>query len=425
MSIYVPSVSTFKVNTDSQAAAAAAWRIASTGHTGMDGVAIADLEGTRYPFTWLIDSADGRLVYNRTPGVILAGVPFYWALNQGTDPEQFEVWVGGVAAAFFTALAGVLLFLGLRSKFGSGTALGASAVFLFTTPAWSVSADALWTHSVTLLAIMGAIWAAGQSRWLLVGVFLGIGILARPHLAVIAAIVGLYLGWRRRDWKIVVSVGATSAIGLLLVALWNRAVFGAWSLSGGYEDYVTSNLVSGSGGLLMSVFNIVGFLFSPDRGLLIWTPLILVLLPSLMISWRQLPDWVQAFAVAGIIYSLVQLRINLFLGGQGYYGYRLALELLACLAPALVYAYRSTAPWTRVALGAIIGAQFAAISIGSITEGYLVGGVDVWTKNAYLVALGERPLAFGLLTVFCAFTGALFTGLVLLRLSRPTRIPCD
>jgi hypothetical protein len=423
LGLYLPTISKDEVVNDSQAAAASAWRIATTGSPWMEEVDTARLEGHTDPDIWIVDTEHGHRAHNRTAGVILAGVPFYWALNNDPDPAAFRIWVGGVAAACITAAAGVFMFLGLRSRFGDGAAFAGTAALLFTTPVWSVSADALWTQNVTILAIAGATWALAGARWVVAGAFFALGILARPHLAVIAAVVGLYLGWRRRDWRIVLGMGASSALGLVMLTMWNRAVFGFWSLRGGYSYDVRGVVLGESGTVSHQVANVLGFLVWPSRGLLVWTPVILLLLPSMLAAWKQLPDWVRALVLGGVVYSVIQLRISPFHGGLGLYGYRVALELLVCLVPALLYAYKQTAAVTRYFIGGLLGLQFAAIAIGASTlPKYLFDEENHAAVNAFVVSLADRPLAYGIFTAVCALVGILVTGFAMRRTSREQQL---
>jgi hypothetical protein len=229
---------------------------------------------------------------------------------------------------------------------------------------------------------------------------------------VIAAVVGLYLGWRRKDFRIVIRIGASSALGLVMLAVWNHAVFGSWSLRGGYNGYVTENILSPANTTPFYKFaNVLGFLAAPDRGLLVWTPAILLLLP--FVPWRRLPDWVRGFLLAGIVYSAVQLQINSFRGGLGFYGYRLALELLVCMAPALVYAYRETTNRTRYVIGGVLGLQFAAVAIGASANRYWLDDEGIWTSNSYTVALFDHPWLYGLFTSACVLAALLITRVLL------------
>lgn len=393
LGFYLPTAAEERVANDSHASSASAWRIATTGSPWMEGVDTSKLEGSAFHDTWLVDGANDHTVYNRTPGSILPAVPLYRLLNADPAPEGFEIWVGGLAASLMTSMAGVLLFCSVRRYVGTGVAFFGSLAFLLATPAWSVSADALWTHNLTLAGIAAAMYSATRERWWLAGFSFALAIFARPHVALVAAVVGLYLAWRLRRWQLLPIIGASSATGLVALVVWNRLVFGAWSLSGGYGTYVTDNLVAPLGsGLMHFVANAVGFFFAPDRGLFVWTPVLLLLLPSLLANWRKVPYWMRAFVFGGLLYSTVQLRINDFFGGQGFYGYRLPLELLVCVTPAALAAFLVTARWTRVAIGSLLGLQFAAIAIGAARDYWWLGMEETWTSNVFVATVLDDPV---------------------------------
>lgn len=407
LALYLPTVASEYVITDSHASAASAWRIANTGLPWMDGVNTALLEGSRFHDQWLVESSNGHMVIARMPGAIFPAVPFYAALNNDPDPADFEIWVGGVAASVVTALSGLFLFLTFRSKFTDGVALGATGSFLIATPVWSVGANALWTHNLTLLAVALSMFYTSRERWCMAGFALAVGIISRPHLAIIAAALGLFIGWKRRELRIIAKVGLSSAVGLLVLVLWNKFVFDSWSIAGGYAGGVGEKLEASPGsGILYHIANVIGLLFAPDRGLFIWTPALLVLIPSMLSNWRSLSDCGKAFAIGGLAYTLLQLRVNDFRGGQGFYGYRLSLELLLCLLPAALHAFHRTAKRTRLVVGALIGVQISAIAVGAINEHYYLDGADIWFSNAYLLLFADEPVVFLALTGLSAVGGA-------------------
>ena len=422
LAIYVPTVAQASVNTDAYAASVSAWRIATTGSPVMDGVDTSELSGAQVLDEWLVPRSDGSLVHNRMGGVVAPSVPVYWLFGNSTDPQDFSIMWGGVTGASFAAAAVVLLFLALRRYVPTTMAAAAAGVFALATPTWTVSANGLWPHSVTQFALAGAAWALSRNNWLAVGLFLGVGITARPHLALIAALVGVGMAWTKRDPKIALGVGIPSlgAVGLLL--LWNHWVFGVWNIQGGYDDYVVQNISAGeadaSGGLL----NLLGFLVSPDRGLLIWSPMILILLPALIRSWSKLPAWTKWLLLGGIVYTLVQLRINSFTGGLGFYGYRHGLELLTCLAPVIALSFDAAGSLARKLLGPIIGLQFAAITVGASIDGFFVLLEDVWRDNSFWLGLRDQPAVLVPYLVLCV-GGGLAASLVLERRRRQVPAP--
>ena len=88
----------------------------------------------------------------------------------------------------------------------------------------------LWTHPVTQLGLAGAAFAASRSRWWLAGAFLGVGMLGRPHLALVAAILGVGMAWSKRDFKPILQVAAPTVAALGVLLVWNRWMFGLWSV---------------------------------------------------------------------------------------------------------------------------------------------------------------------------------------------------
>ena len=410
LAVFLPTIATEDANPDSYAASASAWRIATTGLPWMDDVDQYEMEGSIIPGpNWTVTGADGHLVHSRSAGVVLAGVPFYWLLNNTEDPRSYQQWTGGVAAATLSAVAVMLLFLALRRVVSPSLALVVTAAYACATPVWTISANSLWTHTVTQLGLAGAIWAMVQGRWLLAGSFLGLGLFGRPHLAIIAAVLGLGIAWRRRDASIAFRVGAPSGMAFLAYLTWNYLIFGDWSPQGGYPDYVVPDLpqfgaepLSGLGSLAV---NYLGFVVSPNRGLLVWTPILLLLMPALVANWRSLPDWSRWLCYAGVAYTVAQLSVNGFSGGVMFYGYRHGLELLSCLTPALALSVRATGTWVRTALGPILGLQFAAIALGATVNGFYRREDRVWTDNSFWLALRTQPIAVGSLTATCVLVG--------------------
>jgi alpha-1,2-mannosyltransferase len=414
--IYVATTERHAVNTDAYAASAGAWRIATAGTPWFDGLDVAALDGTHETTDggdkngqWLSPSANGHVTAQRMAGPILAGVPFYWVSASGGEESDFSIFPGGVAASMLSALAVMLIFLTLRRRVSTTLALCGALVFAFATPTWSTSANGLWTHPVTQLGIAGAAYALSRDRWWLVGVFLGLGMFGRPHIALIAAVLGLGLAWSRRDWRVAVSVALPSIASLGLLATWNRSVHGLWSIGGAYSDALIEKAAQGigTGGGYDQLTNYLGFLVSLDRGFLIWSPVVLMFLPAVLRARRELPDWSIWLALGGVVYTFFQLRLNYFAGGVGFHSYRHGLELLTCLVPALTF----TAPYlgriARPLMPVVIAAQFAAFTVGAIFEAYFVDLDEVWTDNSFWLALRHNPEVLGGWLAIAVAVGAL------------------
>lgn len=395
--IFGLTVTSDSVSVDAHAAAVQSWRIASTGSPWLDDIA----ESEEVAKDWFISEApNGHVVAQRMAGPILLGIPAYASLHRDPDPTTFSLLPGGLAAACITALTTLLLYLAARSHCSQRLSLAGAGAFALATPTWSVSADALWTHSVTQFGLMGAAFAASRDRWWLAGTFLAVGMFGRPHLALVAAVVGLGMGMVRKSARPAIAVAGPTLLSLGLLALWNRWMFGAFTVGGAYGGR-TEAVAEGQESQWT---NYLGFLASPDRGLLTWSPLLVIIFILIVRHRRLLPAWALLFLAGGVVYSVAQMRLNHFAGGDTFYGYRHGLELITTIAPAAIFAVGGANRYARLAVAALVGMQFAAISVGATTDAFLLPLDKAWLDNSYLVALRQNPVVLGTWTVLCLAT---------------------
>ncbi|MCW2598535.1 MAG: hypothetical protein JWM02_364 [Frankiales bacterium] len=374
-----------KLSPDPVAAGVAAWSVAETGSL--------DVTGKDVPVNpWLLHW-HGEVLSNRTPGVIAFGIPAAVVASRFTD--AFSLWPERVTAALVSASAAGLLAL-LLVQLGA-SARGAAIFSLLAGVAsgtWSVSSDALWTHGPDQLLLLAALLACARRHYWLAGVLLGCAETVRVHLVVVALCLGVGLAWTQRDPRRLWQLGLPAAAGLGVCLAYAHAVFGLWSLSPGYAAYgqPTASAVAstsfGSGDLV----NVLGALFSPDRGVLVISPVVLVLLTRIVPAWKLAPTWARAAALGGLLYLGVQLRLNHFTGGVHFYGYRLTLESLTLLAPLLWLSWRSRerhSGWERAVQATL------CLSIGSQLLGALWvtpdGLASEW-RHTYVVDVFDPDL---------------------------------
>jgi hypothetical protein len=388
-----------RVSTDVWATDFAARQIGNTGSPSLEGVD-NPLDSHPLKAVWVVQGAGGHEVIGRAPGVVAAAIPAYWIAH----PATMTLLPGGVTAAVLVTLALALLYLSLVRLLPGRHAVLAVAVLGFTTPLWSVAANGVWPHTVTAVGIAGMAWASARNRWWLVGVFGGIALWGRLHAALIVAVLALGLAIYRRNPRIALVAGSVSSGFLALLCVWDKWMYGTFDPTASYHaaqfvDYAQSNR--------FSVVNQLGFWISPDRGILIWTPVLIVLLPAVARRWRELPDWSRLLLVSGLVYTVAQGALNRFSGGDGFYGYRLGLEFLVCAAPALALSVPAVGPIGRALLGPVLGLQFGAIMIGAVTESFYVPPEKVWTANALVRALLSNPAKIGLLLCTTTILGIL------------------
>lgn len=354
---------------DPLAAAVPAWQYVVHGNLTLDA-----FEGM---LPWFVDTGE-RIVSNRTPGIIFFAVPFYWLL--GTTPDAPNLVPATAAAATAAAGAMTLLHLVFRRLVSPSTAMVGAYVAALGTSTWSVSADALWGHGPNQLWLGAALLALAAERYMGSGVGFGLAVFTRPQLAVIPAITGLWAGVHKRSLRPVALVGVPAALGLAGLVFYNRLMFQTASVAGGYGSYVTDNLASRP--VWDYAEGIAGTLVSPDRGVLFMSPFLLALVPGLRAAWRVAPTWVRSAAVGGVVYMLVQLRINYFSGGDHFYSYRLSIELLTMAAPLLLLAYREWTAYTPLRRRAFSALAFLSIALHAL--GAVYHRVDYIERSAWV-----------------------------------------
>ncbi len=304
---------------------------------------------------WIVPAEDS-VAAQYPPGAPVLAAPIYaiWpddaryitVYNEATDAPPIEILMPPLGPAAITAAVTAAVVVGLlavafaRITDSRTAALGAYVAGLGT-GLWSVAADSLWQHGPAMLWIVaGTLLSIGHRQW--AGLAFGAAVLTRPHTAIVAAANGLTQAYQERSIKPAIQIGVGSALGLAGLVAFNAAVFGTPSITGGYsESFATSATNSDYFGFLGNVF---GALLNPSRGLLVYSPFLILLLPGIPAAWRKAPAWVRGSAIGGLIYLLLQLKANRFSGGDTFWGYRYPLEMLAATGPLLLLAYTE---WVR------------------------------------------------------------------------------
>ncbi len=406
--------------------AVTAWSIAKVGSLNLE-FAQRSLEGAR---TWLFNvgplisgsCADGTAVVapgshcrsDRFPGTILLAVPFYVVF---AGPKVFSILPATLAAVTATTVALIFLYRALLRIARPSVAFGALFLTAFGTSMWTVSADALWTHAGVMLGLGVGTWAMSRQNYATAGLGYAFAILSRPHSAVFALCSGLWESWAKRSWIPAAKVGLVSSAGIALLIVYNKINAGKWALvTGSYSDRPSAALTApgaatGTGSPIRWLNDITGALVSPYRGWFLLSPFLLLLLPGLVRAWKDAPSWVRGSALGGVIYFLLQLVGNRYLGGEGFYGYRVTLEGLFGLIPLLTISFVS---WTavrkwRLALFSVLaalsvwgfawGAMFYRVPQGSVANSLEFSFAKPFASGAYGQVLLAALLAAVLVSV--------------------------
>ncbi|HEX6899395.1 MAG TPA: hypothetical protein VF789_06760 [Thermoanaerobaculia bacterium] len=254
----------------------------------LDPIAPITAQGRGDTAFWMVPVADGHTIslYPVTLPVLIAPLYLpavgYLNLRDWTDWRLDHVArvMEKLSASFVTALSAALLYLLLRRRAEPPIALLLTLAYAFGTTTWVISSQALWQHGMAELLVVGALLLltgpCTTARALAAGLLLGLIAGNRPPDAILAAALGVYgLFWAGRRAALLVAAAALPA-GLVL--LYNLGVAGHFA--GGYglmgrAAFLQYDLLSGLGGLL----------FSPTRGLFVFSPFLLFL----VLAWRHLP----------------------------------------------------------------------------------------------------------------------------------------
>lgn len=346
------------LNNDTHATAVAAWQLAHHGN--------ATLTAFHNKLPWLYP-VDGRDVTNRLPGTIFWATPFYALVGSSSYPP---IYPSTIAAAAASALAVAFAFSLCCRLVSRRAALVAAMLFALATGTWTVSADQLWTHGPAQAAVLLTVLFAVRNQWLLAGLPAGFAILVRPHLGVVALVFCVAAIMQTKQLKpLLIGVGALAGAAILLA--YNNALWGGISIFGGYNQPVAA-----SGHKLTAlIIGFAGDFVSPERGMLVMTPALLLLLPGARAAWAVAPPWVRWSTVAGFAYLILQLWGIRFGGGDGFYSYRTTLETLSLCVPLLTLMWRE---WTSKTRGR--RASFAALATTSVAL-HAFGAVINWVPG--------------------------------------------
>jgi len=322
LTVYVSTANYNFISIDVIAAEVPAWSFATTGQLDLNAISHPAL-----PF--FFHHGDG--VYSdRFPGAIAFLVPAYWVAALAGVAE-FTIIPGSISAAVVTAFAVLVMNEVYGLTLSSRRSVQVATLFTaFGTGAWSLCANAPWSHTLDFLLLALGLWALARGRTIWAGVAFGGVVLTRPQWAVAFVALGLVLSMLERSIRPALKIALGMLPGVVLLTAYNGVLFGRWGPSNGNE-------LGGRIAVQWWEFpvNVLGGLFSPTRGLLFFYPIVLVCAIALPRVFRKAPPWQKAAAVGGTCGIVLQLLLNRYSGGSGFVGSRLWVEPLVLWAPLL------------------------------------------------------------------------------------------
>ena len=326
---------------------------------------------------WITGTRDGRAMslYPVTTPVLVA--PLYlpavaYLHLTGWAPlrlDRIARVMEKLSASLLAATSAVVVYLLLRRRTGARTALLLTLVYAFGTNTWMISSQALWQHGSAQLLIALTLWLVTgpctKRTAAAAGLCTGLIACARPPDVFLALPLGCYaLWWARREAPVLIG---SALVPMSLLMAYNLGVAGRWL--GGYGVWSAWKAFQGDGRLS----GMAGLLFSPTRGLFVYSPFLLTLLFCLPALLRDR----QYRGLAAAIGSAVVLQVA-FYGGtdwrQGFsWGPRWLTDMLPMLFWLLPPAIAVLGSLGRVAFGA---ACVAAVALQVIGAFWYTGAYD-------------------------------------------------
>jgi hypothetical protein len=306
---------------------------------------------------WTVTLINGAQNYSLALGSSFGSVPLVAVARViGYDVAANEARLQIMIAAVLAAATVVLLYALARFFLPHLTSIALATLFWFGTSLASVGGTALWSQDWAvvwgLVALISAIAATERDcrwGWLPLGLALAMAYVTRPTMALLILTLLPYVTWRSRRTGLL-------TLGTLVVCAVAWVAFSLASFGAALPPYYqVGRLVSND---VLGAF--AGLIVSPGRGLLVYTPVLVVIpLLALVRRPRERRQW-GLFVVAAAWLLLLVLAVARFphwYGGWSY-GPRLLTEGLPAVFLMLVLAWPPVARslLARLAIAAFIAA---------------------------------------------------------------------
>jgi hypothetical protein len=243
-----------------------------------------------------------------------------------------------LAASILAAASVVVFFHVAKVRFKAPIALITAMVFGFCTTTWTASSQALWQHGPLNFVVLVSLWALlrPQPRILLAGICGGFLFGIRPTAIVYVLPLMLYV-WSTTPRRL--PLFASGMLACLPALVWNLYYFGY--VLGGYS------VISATGFHKLAYFPVAfpGILFSPSRGVLVYSPVLLFALPGCLYLIRNLTRRTWHRPIDALFLGLFVASLGIFLsygfvacwwGGHSY-GPRFLTDVLPAFCLMIAY----------------------------------------------------------------------------------------
>ena len=225
-----------------------------------------------------------------------------------------------LTASFIAAIAGIFVFLSLKELTNGKAALIGAMVFAFATNTWTISSQALWQHGLVELLLAASVYLVllnerrpSKMNIILLGILSGLFAFNRPAESILLAPI-LYYIFNLRDNRIAYYFGSAAISGgpfLLYNLYYFRDLFGGYSVLLPAFSIDSNNIIS-----------FAGLLISPNRGLFVYTPILILSIfgyfKALQIEDKNVRNFLLILGVSILIQIVIYSSFKTWWAGWSY-----------------------------------------------------------------------------------------------------------
>lgn len=286
------------------------------------------------PLPYYLTFVKGHYVSGYSPWPAFMAIPIYAVpvLAHAPLPLKSILFWAKLSAAMITAFSVLFLFWALREIVSVGWATVIALVYAFGTSAFSINSRAFYEHgpSVFFLTLGLFFLIKGEkndSTLPFAGLCFSAAVLMRYTDALIALPVCFYVFHKYRN-VFVRYLYYSSPPAFLLLAYNHWYLGSVWNT--GYFQLGSRTANNAWSTPFWQGFS--GLLFSPSRGLFIYSPILLMSLVGIWLVWRRGPISLRYLSIGIFLVVLLISKWFMWWGGYGY-----GPRLLAGIAPLLCF----------------------------------------------------------------------------------------
>lgn len=276
---------------------------------------------------------NGHYISAYPPGPALVALPIYLIPVIADMPATSEwvVCLEKLSASLITAISVLFLFWALRERIADRWAVIIALLYALGTSSFSVSSQALWQHgpSQLFLAVSLFLFSRGlkEERYIAyAGFTLASAVVMRPTDALIALPMGCYV--LHKHWEKLPNFVLFALPPAAFLLAYNFIYFGSILETGYGRPFDSASF------FWQTPFfeGLLGILFSPGRGLFVFSPVLVLSIVGMMHVWIKGPWAFKYLSLGSLFVVLLYSKWFAWWGGWSY-----GPRLLADLAPLLCF----------------------------------------------------------------------------------------